>query len=112
VGAEEARFACKGPKEGQAADKGPHRDLENSSAAHSLCPRGQSGLAYESVEQMDGPAGEPATEHTQAGRKGLRSRHRRAEQGTKVQGVSTLAGLDHSSKSAGAVKYLGWRGQS
>lgn len=44
--------------------------MEVSTAAHSLCLRGLSGLAYRYVEQMDGPAGQPAKEHTQVGRKG------------------------------------------
>lgn len=66
---EEARFACKGPKEGQASGKRPRRGLEVSTASYSLCPRGQPGLAYECIEQMDGPAGEPAKKHTQVGRK-------------------------------------------
>lgn len=70
VGVEEARFACKGPKLGQAAGRQPHRVLEVSTATHLLCPRGQPELAYECVEQMDGPAGEPAKKHTQVGRKG------------------------------------------
>lgn len=35
------------------------------------------------------------------------SRHRRAEQGTKVQGVRTLGEPDYSSKGTGTVKYFG-----
>lgn len=62
VGSEEPRFACKGPKEEQASGKRPHRGLEVSTAAHSS--RGQSGLAYECVQQMNGTAGEPVKEHT------------------------------------------------
>lgn len=44
--------------------------------------------------------------HRLAG-KAQASRHRRAEQGTKVQGISTLGKPDYAGKGAGTVKYLG-----
>lgn len=65
---ESKRRACLRP--GQAAGKRPGKGLKVSAAAHSLCPRGQPGLACECVEQIGGSVGEPAKEHKQVGRKG------------------------------------------
>lgn len=58
---------------------------------------------------MDRPAGEPAKKHTQVGRKGPGNRHRRAEQGTKMQGISTLGEPDYARKGAGAISILDGR---
>lgn len=103
MGAEEARFVCKGPKEGQAAGKRPHRGLGVRTVVHHCVREVNLGWPV-SVHSIWMALQESQLRSTTGWQEGQR--------GTKVQGVCTLGELDYASKGAGAVEHFGWKGQS